>query len=203
VIAIGRLFLSGRLDVRRVFSLAGPAVKQPRLIRSRLGASTNELVEGELLDQECRVVSGSLLSGRRAADWGAYVSRYHSQVSALREGREREFLGWMLPGRDKFSSLPVFLSHLLRRNGFTLSTSQHGSPRAMVPIGSYERVMPLDLLPTQLLRALLIRDGDAAQALGCLELDEEDLALCSFVCPSKHDFGPILRDNLEQIWKEM
>jgi Na+-transporting NADH:ubiquinone oxidoreductase subunit A len=108
----------------------------------------------------------------------------------------------MLPGRDKFSALPVFLSHLLGRRGFDLSTSQNGSPRAMVPIGSYERVMPLDLLPTQLLRALLVGDSDAAQALGCLELDEEDLALCSFVCPSKHDFGPILRDNLERIWKE-
>ena len=202
VIAIGRLFTTGRLDVSRVVSLAGPAVKNPRLIRTRLGAGTNELVEGELIDEECRVVSGSILSGRRAADWGAFLGRYHLQISALREGREREFLGWMLPGRDKFSSLPVFVSHLLNRSGFPLSTSQNGSPRAMVPIGSYERVMPLDILPTQLLRALLVGDTDAAQTLGCLELDEEDLALCSFVCPSKHDFGPILRDNLERIWKE-
>jgi len=201
-IAIGRLFTTGRLDVARVVSLAGPALRRPRLIRTRLGASTNELVEGELLDGECRVVSGSILSGRRAADWGAFLGRYHHQISVLREGREREFLGWMGPGWDRFSALPVFLSHLLGRRRFALSTSQHGSPRAMVPIGSYERVMPLDILPTQLLRALLVGDTDAAQALGCLELDEEDLALCSFVCPSKHDFGPVLRENLERIWKE-
>lgn len=201
-IAIGRLFTTGRLDVSRVVSLAGPAVQRPRLLRTRLGASTNELVEGELLDQECRVVAGPVLSGRRAADWGAYLGRYHTQIAVLREGREREFLGWMRPGRGKFSALPVFLSHLLGRRPFGLSTSQNGSPRAMVPIGSYERVVPLDILPTQLLRALLVGDSDTAQALGCLELDEEDLALCSFVCPSKHDFGPILRDNLERIWKE-
>jgi Na+-transporting NADH:ubiquinone oxidoreductase subunit A len=201
-IAIGRLFTTGRLDVSRVVSLAGPPVKRPRLLRTRLGASTNELVAGELLDQDCRVVSGPVLSGRRAADWGAFLGRYHMQIAVLREGRERELLGWMGPGREKYSALRVFLSHLLGRRSFPLSTSQNGSPRAMVPIGSYERVMPLDILPTQLLRALLVGDTDTAQALGCLELDEEDLALCSFVCPSKHDFGPLLRDTLERIWKE-
>lgn len=202
VIAIGKLFTTGRLDVTRIVSLAGPAVMRPRLVRTRLGASTNELVAGELVDQECRVLSGSILSGRRAADWSAYLNRFHNQVSVLREGREREFLGWMGPGWKKFSSFPVFMSHLFKGRRFGLSTSQNGSPRAMVPIGSYERVVPLDVLPTHLLRALLVGDTDSAQALGCLELDEEDLALCSFVCPSKHDFGPILRSNLERILKE-
>jgi Na+-transporting NADH:ubiquinone oxidoreductase subunit A len=203
VIAIGHLFTTGRIMVERSVALTGPAVRRPRLLRTRLGASTNELVAGELVAGECRVVSGSVLGGRRAADWAAYLGRYHDQVTVLREGRERELLGWLGPGRGKFSALPVFLSHLLRRRPFDLTTAENGSPRAMVPIGSYERVMPLDILPTQLLRALLVRDTDAAVALGCLELDEEDLALCSFVCPGKHDFGPVLRHTLEQCMAEL
>ncbi len=202
VIAVGRLFTSGRLPVERVVSLAGPAVKSPRLIRTRLGASTNELVADELTEGRCRVVSGSVLSGRLAAEWSAYLGRFHNQISVLAEGGERKFLGWMAPGADTFSALPLLVSHFFKDKRFDLTTSQNGSPRAMVPVGAYEGVMPLDILPTQLLRALIVRDTDAAQGLGCLELDEEDLALCSFVCPGKHDFGPILRDNLDQILRE-
>jgi Na+-transporting NADH:ubiquinone oxidoreductase subunit A len=120
----------------------------------------------------------------------------------LAEGREREFLVWTLPGRDKFSLTRTFLSGFLPDRLFPLDTNQRGSPRAMVPIGSFERVMPLDILPTQLLRAIAVGDTDAAQELGCLELDEEDLALCSFVCPSKYDYGPLLRQALTRIEKE-
>jgi Na+-transporting NADH:ubiquinone oxidoreductase subunit A len=202
LIAIGKLFTTGRIWVERVVALAGPAVRRPRLLRTRLGASTNELVQDELVEGEVRVVAGSVLSGRRAVGWGAFLGRYHSQVTVLREGRERELLGWLRLGRSKFSSLPVFLSHLFRGRRFDLTTAEHGSPRAMVPIGSYERVMPLDILPTQLLRALLVRDTDTARGLGCLELEEEDLALCSFVDPGKHDFGPVLRETLDQIMRE-
>lgn len=202
VITIGRLFTRGRLSVERIVSLAGPAVKQPRLLRTRLGANTNDIVRNELIDGECRVVSGSVLDGRRAASGWAFLGRYHNQITVLTEGRKREFLGWLRPGRDKYSASPVFVSHLRGGRPFDLTTSQNGSPRAMVPTGSYERVMPLDILPTQLLRSLLVGDTDTAQALGCLEIEEEDLALCSFVCPGKHDFGPILRHNLERIWRE-
>jgi Na+-transporting NADH:ubiquinone oxidoreductase subunit A len=202
VIAIGRLFTSGRLDVQRVIALGGPMVKQPRLIRTRLGANTNDLLRNELSAGNARVVSGSVLSGRRASDWLAFIGRYHNQITVLAEGGQREFLGWLGPGVNKYSALRVMLSSLLGKKAFPLNTSQNGSPRAMVPIGAYERVMPLDVLPTQLLRALLVRDTDAAQELGCLELDEEDLALCSFVCPGKHDFGPILRENLTTILRE-
>lgn len=202
VIAFGRLFTSGRLSVERVVSLAGPMVKQPRLLRTRLGASTADLLHGELANGESRVISGSVLSGHQAVGPFAYLGRFHHQVSVLREGREREFFGWLSPGVHKFSAARVLVSSLFRDRRFDLSTSQNGSPRAMVPIGSFERVVPLDLLPTQLLRALVVRDTDTAQALGCLELDEEDLALCTFVDPGKYDYGPILRENLEQIRKE-
>lgn len=203
VIAIGKLFTSGELWTERIISLAGPVVGQPRLLRTRLGANTEDLVRGELSGEECRVLSGSVLNGRRAAGWACFLGRYHNQLSVLREGRERELFGWLSPGINKFSVANVFLSSLRRgAKLFNFTTSQNGSPRAMVPIGSYERVVPLDVLPTQLLRALLVHDTDSAQVLGCLELDEEDLALCSFVCPSKYDFGPALRANLERIERE-
>jgi Na+-transporting NADH:ubiquinone oxidoreductase subunit A len=187
-----------------VISLAGPAVVKPRLIRTRMGANTEDLIKDQLkvTQEPVRVISGSVLNGFRAAGWMAFLGRFHNQISVLVEHRKREFLGWLRPGSHKYSSLKVFVSSFNGKKYFPLSTSQEGSPRAMVPIGVYEKVLPLETLPTQLLRALLVRDTATAKDLGCLELDEEDLALCSFVCPSKHDFGPVLRDTLEQIFRE-
>lgn len=203
VIAIGKLFVSGELCMARVVALGGPVVKNPRLLRTRLGASIDDLVDGELEPLECRVVSGSVLSGRRAANWSNYLGRYHNQISVIAEGRERELLGWINPTGKKFSAINLFMSSLDRgRKRFPFTSTTNGSPRAMVPIGNYERVVPLDILPTQLLRSLLVFDTDTAQELGCLELDEEDIALCSFVCSGKHDFGPVLRENLERIERE-
>ncbi|MDQ1345200.1 MAG: Na+-transporting NADH:ubiquinone oxidoreductase subunit [Pseudomonadota bacterium] len=201
-IAIGRLFTTGRISPERVISLAGPAVLQPRLVRTRLGASIDDLVRNETAPGECRVLSGSVLAGRPTSDWAAYLGRYHNQVTVLHEGREREFLGWTMPGADKFSVTRTFLSGFLPKRLFPLGTNQLGRPRAMIPIGTFEHVMPLDILPTQLLRAIAVGDTDAAQLLGCLELEEEDLALCSFVCPSKYDYGPLLRQALARIEKE-
>ena len=202
VIAIGRRFKTGRVSTERIVSLAGPAVKNPRLIRTRLGANTDAIVENELIDAECRVLSGSVLDGRRARGGLAFLGRFHNQISALVQGRERDMFAWIRPELDKFSTTRMFFSHLNKNRRFDMNTSQNGSPRALVPVGNYERVMPLDILPTQLLRSLIVGDTDMAQALGCLEVEEEDLALCSFVCAGKHDFGPILRDNLERIRKE-
>lgn len=204
VMAIGRLFATGRYPTERVIALAGPKVSNPRLLRTRVGANTDTLIAGQLNDgEDCRVISGSVWSGRRAGGWASYLGRYHLQLSVLPEGGDREFLGWVRPGPNKFSAVNVFVSALQRaRRTFDFSTSQNGSARAMVPIGNYEQVMPLDILPTQLLRALIVKDTDSAQELGCLELDEEDLALCSFVCVGKYNFGPYLRANLEQIERE-
>lgn len=202
VIAVGKLFTSGRLSVERVVALAGPVVEQPRLVRARLGANLDELTAGELQPGANRVVSGSLLGGRTAHGAFAYLGRYHQQVSCLREGKEREMLHYMRPGIDKHSILNIYISKLMAGKKFAFSTSTNGSPRAMVPVGNYEEVMPLDVLPTQLLRALIVGDTEVAQKLGCLELDEEDLALCSYVCAGKYEYGPILRDNLTRIEKE-
>lgn len=202
VIAIGRLFTSGRLWTERVIALAGPLVRQPRLIRTRSGAHIEDLVGNELAQSVCRIISGSVLNGHHAHDWSSYLGRYHNQVSVIAENREREFFGWLKPGMNKFSNTNIFLSSLFRRRDFAFTTAQNGSPRAMFPLGGFERVVPLDIMPTQLLRALLVRDTETAQDLGCMELDEEDLALCSFVCCSKYDYGLFLRDNLELIERE-
>ena len=202
VIAIGKLFTTGKLWIERIVSLAGPIVPKPRLVRTRLGANIEEMVDNELIHVECRVISGSIFNGHHAQDWAGFLGRYHNQITVLAEGRSRELMGWITPGKNKFSKTNAFLSSIFKPKQFTITTTQNGSPRAMVPIGIYEKVMPLRILPTQLLRSLLVRDTDAAQSLGCLELDEEDLALCSFVCPGKYDFGPVLRANLEQIEKE-
>ena len=203
VVAIGKLFSTGELDVERVISLAGPAVQRPRLLRTRLGAATNDLVERELTDGENRLISGSVLSGRTASgDVFGYLGRFHHQISAVPEDRGREFVGWLAPGSDKFSSINTFVSRLIPGKRFRFTTTTNGSDRAMVPIGMYERVMPLDILPTFLLRSLLVGDVEKAEELGCLELDEEDLALCSFVCPGKMEYGPLLRQVLTVIEKE-
>ena len=202
VIAIGKLFTSGRLWVERVVALAGPVVEKPRLVRSRLGASLDELTAGELKPGYNRVISGSVLGGRTARGAYAYLGRYHQQVSCLHEGDEREFLHYLRPGVNKHSVLNVFISRLAGGKRFSLDTSTNGSARAMVPVGTYEQVMPLDILPTQLLRYLIVGDSEMAQKLGCLELDEEDLALCTYVCPGKYEYGPILRENLTLIEKE-
>lgn len=199
VVAIGELFLTGRLPTRRTIALSGPMASQPRLIRTRVGASTDDLIQGEARDGKLRVVSGSILSGHRATGPLAWLGRYHNQITLLPEGGEREFLSWMRPGNSKYSALRAYTGHLLNRGRFSLGTSQNGSPRAMVPIGSFERVMPLDILATPLLKALLVEDTERAKALGCLELDEEDLALCSFVCNGKYEYGPFLRMNLNEI----
>ena len=202
VIAIGKLFTTGQLWVDRIIAIGGPLVHRPRLVLTRLGACTTELLQDEIPSVQARIVSGSVLSGHEANNWAAFLGRFHHQISVIKEGTEREFMGWIMPGAQKFSKLNVFISRLLGKKSFDLTSSQNGSPRAMVPIGVFETVMPLDILPTQLLRALLVKDTDTAQALGCLELEEEDLALCSFVCSSKVDYGPILRANLTQIEKE-
>lgn len=200
VIAIGRLFTTGRLMTERVVAIGGPIVKRPRLLRTRLGASTRGLLAGELISGAARIVSGSVLAGHRASHWAAYLGRYHLQVSVVAEGGERELFGWAMPGRKKFSAVRAYAGHLFRRP-FHLTSALNGSPRAMVPIGNFERVMPLDILPAPLLKALLVGDTDAARSLGCLELDEEDLALCSFVCSGKYEYGPFLRETLNNIEK--
>mgnify|MGYP001828981790 CR=1 FL=1 len=202
VMAIGYLFTTGKLNSTRVVALGGPGVEKPRLLRTVLGASLDELTAGELDGADNRVISGSVFSGRAAESPVAFLGRYHVQVSVLPEDKERRLIGYLTPGLDRHSVFPIYLSKWLGEKGIRFSTTTNGSQRGMVPIGTYEQVMPLDILPTQLLRALLVGDLDTAIALGCLELDEDDIALCTYACPAKYEYGPVLRSVLDTIEKE-
>jgi Na+-transporting NADH:ubiquinone oxidoreductase subunit A len=202
VLAIGSLFTTGEFDNRKVISLCGPEVKNPRLLRTLVGADITELTANEANAGEMRTLSGSVLQGNHAHGVHGYLGRFHNQVSILREGREKELFGWIKPGVNQHSVTRAYLGHLSPKKLFGMTTTTNGSDRSMVPIGNYERIMPLDILPTLLLRDMISGDTDGAQSLGCLELDEEDLALCTYVCPGKYNYGPILRECLDEIEKE-
>ena len=202
VIAIGYLFLNGRVLNERVVALGGPGVTTPRLLRTSVGANLDELTAGELTGGEQRVISGSILAGHTARGQHAFLGRYHTQVSVLPEDRERKLFGWLVPGAAVHSVFPAFLSKWIGEKSVSFSTNTNGSTRAMVPIGTYDDVIPMDILATPLMRSILVGDVEKSINLGCLELDEEDVALCTYACPGKYEFGPVLRDLLTQIEKE-
>lgn len=202
VIALGRTMKSGQLSTERVVSVAGPQVEQPKVVRTRLGASTDELCAGQLKVGDNRVIVGSVLSGSTAEGAFAFLDDSANQVSVILGKTEREFvalIGHVSPHLNRHSVKNLFLSKLNPKKTFDFTAALNGGTRAMVPIGSYEEIMPLDILPTQLLRAILVGDTETAVALGALELVEEDLALCTYVCPGKYEYGPVLRDNLRTV----
>ena len=203
VIAIGKLFLTGYLDIERTVTISGPLAKNPRLVKTILGASFDDILEGEFdKTQDCRIISGSILSGFHAFDDLAYLGKYSRQITIIKEDKEKHFFGWIKPQPNKFSVMPVLFSAFSFFKLFDLTSNLNGGRRAMVPTGVFETLMPQDYLPTQLLRSLLVMDTDVAQSLGALELDEEDLALCTFACPAKYEYGSALRDSLFKIEKE-
>jgi Na+-transporting NADH:ubiquinone oxidoreductase subunit A len=203
VTALGRLFHQGQIDTARIVALGGDGVREPRLVTTRLGAALPELLSGSVHEPEdSRVISGSVLGGRAASGPLAYLGRYHDQVSVIREGGRSFFFGWTGFFKRRYTSAPLFARRSGHRKRQAFDTCQNGRFSGMLPMHLFDRVMPLDILPSPLLRALLVKDTDGAQALGCLELDEEDLALCAFVCPAKNDYGAALRINLDQIEKQ-
>lgn len=201
LLAIGHLFRTGRLDNERVISIAGPGVVQPRLVKTRLGVSLNHVLKDNLAAGEQRIISGSVFAGRKTIPETAFLGCYDKQVVVLPEGRDSVFLEFIRPGANSYSRTRAYLGRFLKKS-LPFTTSVQGSPRPIVPFGIYEEVMPLDILPTLLLKALVIKDTETAVRLGALELAEEDVALLTYVDPGKHDFGAILRENLEQIEEE-
>ncbi len=201
VIVMGRLLLTGKYDASCVISLAGPVCANPRLVRTIAGASMAELAANDLPDMPVRMISGSVLSGRAGEGESGYLGRYARQVTLIEEDKKQIPMGWIRPMFAKYAVQPVLGSALSGRK-FPLTSNLNGGRRAMVPLGTFEGLMPQDFLPTQLLRALLVMDTDQAQALGALELDEEDLGLVGFACPAKYEYGLALRDSLAKIEKE-
>jgi len=202
VIAVGKLFKTGEIYTKRVISVAGEGIREPALIRTDIGADIFEIIKSKRIDdKEYRVISGSPLYGRKCEEPAHFLGKFDYQVSVIPEGGDREFFGWLVPGNNKFSVKNVFTGKLFKKK-FSLNTSASGSKRAIVPIGSYEKVMPLDIIATYLLRYLEIGDIEMAEKLGCLELLEEDLSLCTFVCPGKIDHCKNLRNVLTTIEKE-
>lgn len=201
LLALGHLFLTGKLDNFRVISVVGPGVQTPQLLKVRRGINLTTLLENNLHDGEQRVISGSVFSGRQAEKPIDFLGVYHRQVVVLPEGRDSIFLEFVRPGNTTYSRTRAYLGRFLGKP-LRFTTSLQGSPRPILPFGIYEEVMPLDILPTMLLKALAVKDTDNAVALGALELAEEDIALLTYVDPGKHDFGAILRENLTQIEEE-
>src|SRR5690606_3216578 len=196
VMAIGRLFVTGRVDAERIIALAGSQVIDARLLRVRLGADLRELTAGQLKDQACCVISGSVLHGREISAEQAYLGRYHQQVSVLPPvSTPQRWWGW---GARQFSALPVFLARLLRIKKYRICADVSESPQPLLITAAFERVWPLRMPVLPLLEALVAQDVERAVKLGALELAEEDLALCSFVCPGKQNYGALLRAVLEQ-----
>ncbi|MEM6941021.1 MAG: Na(+)-translocating NADH-quinone reductase subunit A [Pseudomonadota bacterium] len=202
VIVIGRLLLTGTYDPSCIISLCGPACANPRLVRTVAGASMVDLAQDDLpAEMPVRLISGSVLSGRAGAGQSAYLGRYARQITIIEEDRKQIPMGWIRPMVEKYALQPVLGSAMSKR-AFPLTSNLNGGRRAMVPIGTFEGLMPQDFLPTQLLRALLVMDTDQAQLLGALELDEEDVGLVGFACPAKYEYGMALRDCLTKIERE-
>ncbi|MBU3827436.1 MAG: Na(+)-translocating NADH-quinone reductase subunit A [Candidatus Anaerobiospirillum merdipullorum] len=204
VIAIGHLFVEGQYYSKRYVALCGPQVKEPRVVETLQGASIAELLPEDAIEKSpngVRVISGSVLWGNTATGPYAYLGRRHLQVSVLEEGTMNEFLtkSWVGLGFKRHTASRAYISSFVKPAAYTINTALNGGHRPMVPVGLYEKVFPFDMEPTMLLRAIDINDCDQAKLLGVLELAEEDLALCTYVCPGKTDYGPQLRRCLTKI----
>ena len=203
VAIIGRLFLTGRYDARKTIAIAGSEVKQPAYRQVIAGARIGDLTKGGLKNEtEQRVISGNVLTGYKVEE-DNYLGFYHNMVTVIPEGHEYEFLGWASLGCNKFSMSRTFLSFLTPNKKYTLNANYHGEERAFVVSGQYEKVLPMDILPVYLLKAILAGDLDKMEQLGMYEIAPEDLALCEFVCTSKIPVQHIVEQGIELMMKEL
>lgn len=201
VIAIARLFAEGKYDASRIVALTGSQVEKPRYYRTIAGASISNMVADNLKEGENRFISGDVLTGTKVAADGT-LGFYDTQVTVIPEGNYQEFLGWLTPGLNKFSVSKTFFSWLMPSKKYNLDTNLHGEERAYVMTGEYEKVLPMDVYPMQLIKACMIEDIELMENLGIYEVSPEDLALCEFVCTSKMEVQTILREGLDLVRKE-
>ncbi|HHU58546.1 MAG TPA: Na(+)-translocating NADH-quinone reductase subunit A [Bacteroidales bacterium] len=202
IVSVGKLFSTGKHDFSRVLALTGSEVLKPCYLRYRLGAAVSEVLKNNLAEGKLRIVSGNVLTGSNVGQDG-YLGFYHSQVTVIPEGDEYEFLGWALPGFGKFSVSRTFFSWLNKKKTYKLDANMHGGERAIVVSGQYDKVLPMDILPEFLIKAVLAEDLDKMEQLGMYEVVEEDLALCEFVDTSKLEVQAILRKGMDLMIREL
>ena len=204
LIKIGKTVLTGYQSNEKYISISGPQVFNPDILLTDFGACVEELTAGRLMEEDNRLISGSVLCGHACEGPLAYLSIFSNQLTVIREANQddREFLNWLRPEIKKHSSLRMFFTSAFKNYKYNLTSALNGGFRAIVPVGIYEDVFPMNLMITQLLKAIVTEDTELAQSLGVLELDEEDLALCTYSCPSKYDYGLILRNILDKIEKD-
>jgi Na+-transporting NADH:ubiquinone oxidoreductase subunit A len=201
VVTIGRLFEEGIYRPERIVAVTGSEVLHPQYYRMLSGGSIIPLVTGNVRKGHLRYISGNVLTGTRIEPDG-YLGYYDSHVTVIPEGDYSEFFGWAAPGISKFSFSKTFASSLLPKKSYRLDTNMHGGERAFVMTGQYEKVVPMDIFPMQLLKAILAEDIEMMENLGILEVAEEDFALCEFICSSKIEIQSIVRQGLEMMIKE-
>jgi Na+-transporting NADH:ubiquinone oxidoreductase subunit A len=202
VLSVGRLFEEGVYRHDKIIALTGSEVKNAQYYRIRSGTSISSIVKENVKQGNLRYISGNVLTGTRIEPEG-YLGYYDSQVTVIPEGNYYEFFGWMLPGLNKFSFSKTFASSLLPRKSYSLDTNLHGGERAFVMTGQYEKVVPMDIYPMQLLKAILAEDIEMMENLGIYEIAEEDFALCEYICPSKVEIQSIVRRGIDLMIREM
>ncbi len=204
VLFIGRLFETGKVDFTKTVALTGSEVEDPKYYKTILGTPVSAITGGNLkqADYNQRIISGNVLTGTKVEPAG-YLGFYDSQISVIPEGDNYEFMGWALPGVDKFSASKAFLSKLFPKKEYVLDANLHGGERAFVLSGQYEKLVPMDILPVHLLKAILVNDIDKMEQLGIYEVIEEDFALCEYACTSKIKVQSILRKGINTMIKEL
>lgn len=203
VLFIGRLFETGKVDFTKIIALTGPEVIKPQYFEIILGARLCPILEGRLVNEnKQRIISGNVLTGNKLK-CDNFIGFYDNQITVIPEGDEYEFMGWALPGIDKFSASKTFLSSLFPKKEYALTANLHGGERAFVVSGQYEKFLPMDILPVHLLKSILVNDIDKMEQLGIYEVIEEDLALCEFACTSKIKVQEILRKGINTMVQEL
>ena len=201
VISIGSLIQNQILRSEKFVSLGGPNVFDPKILKIKYGSSLLEATAGKISDNS-RIISGSVLNGHTGDGVMNYLSIFDNQISVLPDESNDILFNWAMPGSKLHSKLPAFISAWIKPEKYNFNVSMNGGNRAIVPISSYQEIMPLNILMTQLLKSLITLDIELGEKLGVLELAPEDLALASYVCPSKYDYQSILNSNLEKMYEE-
>lgn len=202
VAMIGRLAATGHVDFSKIVALSGSMVKKPHYYKTIAGATLSSVTLDNIKEGSVRLINGNPLSGARV-DADGFVGYYNNEIVAIPEGDKYEFVGWAMPRFNKLSLSKSYFSWLMPRKKYNLDTNMNGGERAFVMNDIYNKVMPMNILPVYLLKAVMAGDIDKMENLGIYEVLEEDFALCEFVCPSKIEWQATLRDGINKMVKEL